>query len=211
MADDIAERLREFISDPSDCEPDPFPPPCMFSPEMSVTSLSHIDEDYSWKNIGTGCDVWELYMNDLFHKGLHYITLRWTNDRVQFQFHKELPENNNYKLFGPDMCSFKRSNICCLTEMQESFSYLLDMKEYASQTRSTPFLLPSYQKSEMKVFLVNHDSYVRNRKNVFGFRMPVRTLLEKLETVDGCVSVHNVVGRKNDHTQRNTYGISIMC
>lgn len=184
------ERLHMFISTFTDC--DPFPPLYMFSTDMAASSLAHLTKDCCLPKQDTACDIWELYVNDLFDRNVRYVYLKWANDRVQFRFEKVVNSQPSTS-FGPEDNSWDKSNIHCLNECDTEV--LLDMESYREQTRSTPYIVPSYDGKH--TFLVNRDSYVANKKNTFAFDISVRTLLESLETMSSeeVMTVKNQVGQ----------------
>ena len=177
-------RLYNYIEKFVDC--DPYLPPYLFSPDFAVSRLEDLGERLVLPK--PGCDIWHMYIHDLIKDGVQFVTVMSIESKIHLGFnHKP-----GLTPFGPEANSWQTDNVHCL---EDGKGFILDMQEYRMQTRSTPYIVPSSDLSN--VFLVNRDSFMCTKQNSFGFQVSVRKLLEVLEKIDKPkFSLGNVVGTR---------------
>ena len=198
--DVVKKRLISYVEKYTDC--DPFPPLFMFSSDMAVSSIEHLTKDLELPKADSACDIWSLYLTNLIDRGINFIKLWWTGERVRFVFSEhrcEYDDGETVLNFSPDDCSWEREHVHCLNRCATTF--LLDMNTYREQTQSTPYIIPTYNGKD--VYLANRDSYKMNKKDSFGFEISATLLMEKLTELQETSTV-----RISNVTQNDTILLS---
>jgi len=187
--DVVKKRLITYVEKYTDS--DPFPPLFMFSSDMAVSSIEHLTKEFELPKADSACDIWSLYLTDLIDKGMNFIKLWWTGERVRFVFSEQRCNDETVLFFSPDDCSWEKENVHCLNRCGKTF--LLDMNAYREQTQSTPYIVPTYNGKD--VYLANRDSYKTNKKDSFGFEISTTLLMEKLTELQetSAVRIGNVI------------------
>ena len=187
--DSVKKRLITYVEKYTDC--DPFPPLFMFSSDMAVSSIEQLTTELELPKADSACDIWSLYLTDLIDRGINFIKLWWTGERVRFVFSEQRCGDETVLNFSPDDCSWEREHVHCLNRCGKTF--LLNMNAYREQTQSTPYIIPTYNGKD--VYLANRDSYKTNKKDSFGFEISTTLLVEKLTEFQetSIVCIGNVV------------------